>query len=262
VDQSEVRSFFAYDPPFSGGVYVGVGDVNGDTYGDIVTGAGSSVTHVKVFSGATSDSLHSFIAYPGVGGGVRVAVGDVNGDGRADIVTGLGEGFTSHVKVFDGSDLSLLDSFFAYGAFSGGVYVAAGDVNSDGLADIVTGAGVGGGTHVKVFSGDGGGELYSFFAYPGVDNEVRVGAGDVDGDGYADIITSMGPGHASHVKVFSGMNLGLIQSFFAYGSYTGGVYVAGVTPVSRVPAVPECSSLALACIAVLIAGLDRRAKRR
>jgi hypothetical protein len=61
--------------------------------------------------------------------------------------------------------------------------------------------------------------------------------------------------------VFSGLNLDLLQSFFAYGSYTGGVYVAGVTPVSRVPAVPECSSLALACLGLLSCGCRWRAMR-
>jgi hypothetical protein len=258
VDQSDLRSFFAYGPSFMGGVYVAAGDVNGDGRADIVTGAGSGGnTHVKVFSGATNDELHSFFAYPGVSEGVRVAAGDVNGDGFADIVTGLGEGVASHVKVFDGTNLGLLHSFFAYPGFTGGVYVAAGDVNGDGRADIITGAGVNGATHVKVFSGDGGGLLHSFFAYPGADIEVRVGAGDVNEDGFADIITGAGPGAASHVKVFLGQDAGLLMSYFAYPSFTGGIYVAGVTPVAQVP---ECSSLVLACCG-LAAALSRRGCR-
>jgi serralysin len=166
------------------------------------------------------------------------------------------------VKVFDGANLDPLNSFLAYGGFTGGVYVATGDVDGDTYADIITGAGAGGFTHVKVFSGANGAELRSFFAYPGVDNEVRVGSGDVNGDGYADIITGLGSGSASHVKVFSGLDLGLLQSYFAYASYTGGVYVAGVTPVSRVPLVPECSTLTLACIGLLVAGSRTALGRR
>lgn len=251
VDQSELKSFFAYDPTFIGGVYVAAGDVDGDGYADIFTGAGAGgPTHVKVFSGATNAELRSFLAYPGVTNEVRVAAGDVNGDGFVDIITSLGEGAASHVKVFDGTDLDLLNSFFAYGAgFTGGVYVASGDVNDDGLADIITGAGVGGATHVKVFSGNGSGELHSFLAYPGVNNEVRVGAGDVDGDGFSDIITGLGPGAASHVKVFRGNDGALTLSYFAYASYMGGIYVAGVTPATGL--IPECSSLVLACIGLL-----------
>ncbi len=259
VDQSVLKSFFAYDPAFVGGVYVAAGDVDRDGLADIVTGAGDGGgTHVKVFSSATNSPLYSFFAYPGVDNEVRVAAGDVNGDGFADIITGLGPGSATHVKVFDGTNLSLLDSFFAFDAFTGGVYVAAGDVNNDGFADIITGAGVGGSTHVKVFSGNGGGLLYSFFAYPGADDEVRVGSGDVNGDGFADIITGLGPGSAAHVKVFSGDGLGLLQSFFAYPTYTGGLYVAGVSPVARVP---EYSSLALVC-AALSASTFRRGTGR
>jgi hypothetical protein len=244
ADQALLSSFFAYPPSFTGGVYVAAGDVNGDGTADIITGAGTNgATHVKVFDGAGGAELRSFFAYPGVNSEVRVASGDVNGDGRADIITSLGPGFAPHVKVFDGASSNLLASFFAYStAFTGGVYVAAGDVNGDGLADIITGAGINGFTHVKVFRGDSVVEMHSFLAYQGVNAEVRVAGGDMNGDGIDDIITGLGEGASPHIKAFDGRNLELLRSFFAYpASFTGGVYVASQP-------VPEPSSLLLAAL--------------
>src|SRR6185295_12022959 len=74
--------------------------------------------------------------------------------GAEAIITGLGSGGSPIVSVYDADTLAPLSSFFAYDAgFTGGVRVAAGDVNGDGVPDIITGAGPGGGPHVKVFSG-------------------------------------------------------------------------------------------------------------
>src|SRR5260221_5243747 len=68
-----------------------------------------------------------------------------------------------HVYNADGS---LRDSFLAYDAtFTGGVRVAMADVNGDGVLDIITAAGPGGGPHVKVFDGVTGLDGLRFFAY-------------------------------------------------------------------------------------------------
>src|SRR5262249_18190654 len=154
-----IGSFYAYDAGFSGGVFVAAGDVNGDGFEDIITGAGTGgAPHVKVFSGKDGTVLRNFYAYGArFAGGVRVAAADLNLDGFADSVTGAGSGGAPHVKAFDGLGRTVALSFYAYGAgFAGGVYVAGGDVNGDGNADVITGAGAGGAPHVEAFSGKGG----------------------------------------------------------------------------------------------------------
>ncbi len=225
-----LHNFYAYDFNFRGGVRVAAADVNGDGAPDVITGAGpGGGPHVKVFDGLTGQTIASYFAYSAnFTGGVFVAAGDVNGDGHADIITGAGAGGGPHVKVFDGQTLQTLRSFFAYAAgFSGGVTVASGDVNYDGYSDVVTGAGPGGGPHLKVFDGSNGQTIASFFAYnPGFTGGVTVAAGDVNGDGYADIITGAGAGGGPHVKVFDGSTLQTLASFFAFdANLTTGIFV-------------------------------------
>src|SRR5262245_59238393 len=105
--------------------------------------------------GTARMTLFPFV--PSFTGGVRVAVGDTDGDGAQDVIAAAGPGGSPHVMVFSGKDGSVLRSFHAFDPlFRGGVFVAAGDVNRDGRADIIAAAGRGGGPHVRVFSGADG----------------------------------------------------------------------------------------------------------
>ena len=230
VSGAEIRSFFAYDSTFHGGVFVGAGDINNDTHTDIITGAGAGGgPHVKVFSGVDTSLLRNYFAYTATfTGGVTVAGGDVNHDGFADIITGAGPGGGPHVTVQSGATGALLQSFFAFApTFTGGVFVAAGDTNGDGFADIIVSAGAGGGPHVIVFSGANGSMLRSFFAYDATfSGGVRVAAADIDGDGLADIITGAGTNGGPHVRAFRGTDGSAQLNFFGFDpTFLGGVFV-------------------------------------
>jgi hypothetical protein len=221
--------FFAYAPRFTGGVRVAVGDVNGDGVPDILTAPGpGGGPDIRIYDGKTGGLMGQFFAFNvNFTGGVYVAAGDVNADGRADIIVGADAGGGPQVRVFNGKDGSVLDSFFAYSpAFTGGVRVAAGDVNADGYADIICGAGPGGGPNVSVYSGRDGSLLRSFFAFrPDDTGGVYVAAGDVNGDGHADVVA--GAGASAAVAVFSGADGSLLESYNAYSAaFTGGVRVA------------------------------------
>ncbi|HEX4612589.1 MAG TPA: VCBS repeat-containing protein, partial [Urbifossiella sp.] len=69
-------------------------------------------------------------------------------------------------EVFDGRTFAEVASFIPYEPeFRGGVTVAAGDLDGDGRAEIVTGAGPGGGPHVGVYNGQTGASKAQFFAF-------------------------------------------------------------------------------------------------
>src|SRR5207248_3313911 len=96
-----------------------------------------------------------------------------------------------------------LGLFTPYGGFAGGVRVAAGDVNGDGLADVITGTGPGAGPHVKVYDGRSGGLVQSFFAYPpGFTGGVYVAAGDFNLDGKAELLIGPGIGAPPVLEIF------------------------------------------------------------
>ncbi|WP_168218790.1 SdrD B-like domain-containing protein [Limnoglobus roseus] len=164
-------------------------------------------------------------------GGVRVAQGDVNGDGIDDIVTTTGVGGGPRTRVFDGATgLPIMDFFAFEPNFRGGTFVAVGDVNGDGKADIIVGAEVGGGPRITTFSGADGSVLNNFFAFDSTQRGgVRVAAGDFNGDGRADIVATTGMGVPTRVRVFDGTNVAAtpIRDFAPYeASFTGGVNLA------------------------------------
>lgn len=125
-------------------------------------------------------------------GGVRVATADFNRDGFHDLVAGAGPGGGPLVRLLDGKTgvqiNDNLGNFYAFHpSFQGGVEVAAGDVTGDNVPDLLVGAGVGGGPHVRVFDGASGKQILNFFAF---DEDFRGGvslaAADFTGDGKSD----------------------------------------------------------------------------
>lgn len=212
--------FYAYDTRFRGGVRVASADVTGDTLADIVTAPGpGGGPHIKLYDGFTGDVIRSFFAFdPGFSGGVYVATGDVNNDGRADIITAAGAGGGPHVRVFSGADNSIIREFFAYSVgFTGGVRVASADLDRDGFADIITGAGPGGGPHVRAFSGRTGQVLNEFFAYPATfAGGVNVAAGDVNADSFPEIITGPGLGGGPLLRIWEGLVPHQLTQFNAF----------------------------------------------
>lgn len=242
----DLKSFDAYQSDFTGGVFVAAGDVNGDGFADIITGAGAGGTpHVRVFSGQDGSELASFWAYhPDFRGGVTVAADDLGGDnggtagniGTAEILTGAGPGGGPHVRAFDlptaGQPVVQITSFYAFeDSWRGGVFVGAGfttnNVDSSGFrfADIIVGRGPGGAPEVRVFrlldapnNPDGTPDFRyvlaaDFNAY-GADMAAGVHVTAENRGGNVDvIITGPGEGVSPHVRIWSGQALADLGTF-------------------------------------------------
>jgi len=215
-----------------------------------VTGAGAGGgPAVSVYNSLNNNVLNTFFAFEqGFTGGVKTAVADVNNDGISDLIVGAGPGGGPRVIVYNGATnfTTQLFDFFAFSsAFSGGVSVAGGDFNADGFADIVVGAGPGGGPQVNIFDGRTGNVLTQFFAYgENFRGGVTVAVGDIDGSGFNSVITGAGAGGGPNVRTFRNsrffdidaarilpgnpsITMNQTSNFFAYEtSYTGGVQVA------------------------------------
>jgi hypothetical protein len=198
-----------------GSAIAGAGDVNGDGYADVIVGAptaGYSDGQVFVYLGsavglaANASTILNGPADASAGFGDRVAsAGDVNGDGYADVIVGaqsfndndgrayvyLGskDGLTANSSVaLSGSDMN--------GGF-GEAVACAGDVNGDGYADIIVGANrdADGDGRAYVFLGSGAGLMSSpavtLIPPMGGDFAQSVaGAGDINGDGYGDVLAA------------------------------------------------------------------------
>jgi hypothetical protein len=196
-----------------------------------------------------------FLAYASsFTGGVRVATCDFDNTTPPfppvivpkRILTGPGPGMEPRVRVFavdpDGNQTGMLADFLAFQAgFTGGVYVACGDVTGDGADEIIVSAGAVAST-VRVFTfnpdvGGGASLLMQFTPFtPAPLGGVRVAAGDLDEDGRDDIIVGRGSGEA-RVRVYKvaqtriGLTAQLFLNFLAFPTPllrlgAGGVFVA------------------------------------
>ncbi|MEA2088437.1 MAG: VCBS repeat-containing protein, partial [Patescibacteria group bacterium] len=200
-------------------VNVASGDIDGDGISEIITGAGKGGgPHIRVFD-IDGNLMFQFFAYDkNFRGGVNVAVGDIDGDGISEIITGAGKGGGPHIRIFDRFG-RVLSQFFAYDKnFRGGVNVAVGDIDGDGISEIITGAGKGGGPHIRVFNASGF-VKYQFFAYDKEDHHgINVAVGDIDNDGKYEIIASPKKGGGNLVKIFNKQGA-LVESLNVFSNH-------------------------------------------
>ncbi len=205
-------------------------DINGDGFNDIFAyqSTGGGKLYGFAGRGASLGSQDTWTVYGAAGekAGKSVAmIGDVNGDGYADAAVGLPEynGFQGNVKVYYGSStgLSVVESWGKFGNAAGDQFgtaiAAAGDVNGDGYGDLLIGApGVSNnqGVVYLYFGSAGGLGMFSDVTLSGTSGSfglAAAGAGDINGDGYGDVVVG-----SPFLTGWNGgprYNMGLVQVF-------------------------------------------------
>ena len=227
-------------------------DVNGDGVQDtiLVTGPGTPI-RVAVVSGTDNKTVlvAPFDPFGGnfTGGGF-VAAGDFDNDGRAEFVVTPDQGGGPRVTILSlqGGTAVVRANFFGIDDvnFRGGARPAVGDITGDGVVDLVVSAGFGGGPRIARYDGKSvfGARVKlgnDFFAFEQtLRNGAYVAVGDVNGDGFGDLIFGAGPGGGPRVLILGGKQLRAsgpetaianpLANFFAGGSDSsrGGVRVA------------------------------------
>jgi hypothetical protein len=256
---------------FFGLAVANAGDVNRDGFPDLAVGAPREygyVGAVYVFSGDGGTLLQEIVAphaYPAGLFGERVAgAGDINQDGFADLVVSAREGpggpyQGGRAYLFSGRDGGLLLELVSpheeiWGEFGTSGVSAAGDVDLDGFADVIVGAGRedpgtcdGCGGRAYIFSGRNGSVIFELaspnegYSSGGGFGGSVAGLGDVNGDGFADVIVGasgedpgLSPEDAGRAHVFSGQDGSPIfefaspsEDYLQGGGFGGSVAGAG-----------------------------------
>ena len=143
--------------------------------------------------------------------------------------TGASAGTGSTVTVFNSLNNSVMKTFEAFPGYMGGVSVAVADVNNDSVMDVIVGSQGGAEAHVIAYSGASNFTtvLQSYFPFAGFTGSLSVAGGDLNADGFDDVIVGAGAGGQPRVLATSGKTGAVFVNFFAYDQgFTGGVAVA------------------------------------
>ncbi|MDD5716015.1 MAG: Ig-like domain-containing protein [Patescibacteria group bacterium] len=235
-DGTQIESFFAYDQSLRMGLEVAQADIDADSVNEIVITPGAGVeSRIKAFELDGTEMANTLAFNEGFTGGVNLATGDFDGDHKEDIaVTPIGAG-GPNIRIYTYNvaeeEFELMDWFFGYSEeFRGGVNLASGDLDSDGVDELIVTPRGAMAPIVKVFRYSAADQEFdlvdSVTAYQDTFfGGVQVATGDVDSDGNDDIIVAPFLNGGPNIRIYTlngSDELELLDWLMAYdSSYRG-----------------------------------------
>ncbi|MDX1946933.1 MAG: FG-GAP-like repeat-containing protein [Pirellulaceae bacterium] len=227
---------------FVNGVNVVAGDVDGDCMPEVIIVPDRGAATIKVYRNQvlanpavplnlSPRNLNAFSDIKKYQGGATLAVGNLDGDREhaLELIVATGSGTPARIRTYSltGATPVRLASFNDPSGFKQGLFVAAGDVDGDGKAEIVSATGSGGGSRIRVYRANGT-QLFNFQAFATADvpnTAVHITMRDADDDGRADIFAIQGQDGRSGYKLkkFKALTGAQVDAFFATNpDFSGG----------------------------------------
>jgi hypothetical protein len=208
-----------------GGTRPAMGDVNGDGLDEIVVGLDAEGQNwLPILSDTQAGHAAHWVhlTWPAFDTSTYPAVGNLDPDPAAEVVIGLGAGTAGWFLILDDANTNFVPLAWRqvqwpmYAAADGRTHPAIGDVNGDGVAEIIVGLGPGSFGWVEVFNGGAAGFSHRGWfqvpwqGYNTLNGATWPAAGDVDGDGNDEVVVGLGAGSLGWLAVLDGEAAGFM----------------------------------------------------
>lgn len=196
--RSDGQPFFKlypYTVNYNGELRVAIGDLNNDGKKELYVapsaGYPAPIQVYTLYGEITRDNWYPFgKKYTG---GYSLAVGNLIGGGVNQLILGAGKDAKPSVYIYDYTFGDVINWLAFEPAFKGGVNVASGDVDGNGIDEVIVGAGKGKKPIIKIFNTSGKLLYPEFTAYSALNTPgIEVLSADVDFDGKDDVIGESG----------------------------------------------------------------------